>query len=311
MKYSLECGVDGKVIIGKRIEVTKRSKDFVLIPDKDGLLLSIKISAKVTKPEKFRSRVESGDGRATAKFIIKRDHELHQELIQEFQELESILSFNTNGALKRIGWDEPKDEVIPEDDDEKAQIGIAGFHVQKKYPDLTAKLDEKAFGDIVHTKHHYATLVLPQAFFKEGINEFNSRRYINAFYNFYFVMEDLYGKRKTKNKDITTAFKESTEFREFVSWIMANHIGTSPKHLSNIQRFCNEEKVAYDIDGLTELLQKVRGNLHHYSSRSSKHLGSPFNHEDFESIAFLVMGIAVRAILQKILEINISLGIAK
>ena len=115
----------------------------------------------------------------------------------------------------------------------------------------------------------------------------------------------------TKNKDITNAFKKSTEFRGFIEWVKKEQIDNHARHRTNIQKFCVDEKVAYDTEGLIELLQKVRGNLHHYTSRSSKHLGTPFIHGDFESIAFLTMGIAVKAILQKILEINQSSGIVE
>ena len=304
MKYSLECGVDGKVMIGVTIQVAMGTKDFILIPDEQGWLSSIKIIAKVAEPQEFHPRIEPGEGRVKAKIIIKRDPGLRQELIREFQELESIFSFDTNGALKSIRWDEPKEEVIPETDEEKTRVSVSGFHFKKEYPDYHTKLDEKTFERIVQTKQLYISLVVPKAFYREGINEFHLRRYINAFYNFYFVLEDLYGQGKTKNKDVISAFKNSTEFKEYLEWVIKNHIDTHERHQANIQKFCSEEKVAYNVGGLIELLQKVRGNLHHYSTKSSKRVGSPFNHEDFESIAFLTMGLALRAILQRILEIN-------
>jgi hypothetical protein len=206
MKYSLECSINGKVRVDRTIQVTKGSKDFILIPDKQGWLSSIKIVTNVAEPQKFHPRIEPGDGRVKAKIIIKRDVELRQELIREVQELESILSFNTNGALKSIIWDEPKEEFIPETDEEKARVSVSGFRLKKEYPEYHTKLNEKMFAEIVQTKHLYASLVIPKAFYREGINAFHSRRYINAFYNFYFVLEDLYGQGKTKNKHVISTF---------------------------------------------------------------------------------------------------------
>jgi hypothetical protein len=304
MKYSLECDVDAKVKIGGIMKMIRGSKDYILIPDKQGWLTSIKIIAKVAEPQKFNSRIEPGDGRVKAKFIIEMDPTLRQELIREFQELESIFSFETKGSLQNIRWDEPKEEVIPETDEEKAQVSVTGFHLKKEYPKYNTTLDEKTFESIVQSKHLYVSLVVPKAFYREGINEFHLRRYINAFYNFYFVLEDSYGQGKTRNKNIASAFKNSWEFKESLEWVIKNHIDKNERHRANIQKFCAEEKVEYDVDGLIELLQKVRGNLHHYSSKSSKRVGSPFNHDDFESIAFLTMGLALRTILQRIFEIN-------
>jgi len=304
MKLCLQCKVNGKVAIGKRIEVSQESKTFILLPDKQGLLSSIKIVIKGLDPDRFYSRLEPDNGQAAFKLVIKGDRDLYKELTRDFQELESILSFDTNGCLKSIDWDEPEREWIPETEEEKSRVNVHKIHFKKEYPDKTSSLDDKTFGTIVQTRHHYASLILPKAFFREGINEFHRRRYINAFYNLYYVLEDLYGQGKTRNKDICQAFKDSSEFRSFTEWVIKNHINTDTRHQNNIQKLCAEEKVRYDTDGLTELLQKVRGNLHHFTSKSSKHLGSPFNHEDFESIAFFTMGLAVRAILQKILQIN-------
>ena len=48
MKYSLECDVNGKVIISKQVEVTKGSKNFIFIADNKSRLSSIKIIVDVT-----------------------------------------------------------------------------------------------------------------------------------------------------------------------------------------------------------------------------------------------------------------------
>ena len=286
MKLCLRCKVNGNIAIGKRIEISQGSKTFIFVPDKQGLLSSIQIVVEGLDPNKFHSRMESGNGKVAAKLIIGGDREFYKELIREFQELESFLSFETSGCLKSIDWDEPEREWIPETEDEKSRVNVYKIHFKKEYPDNAISLSEKTIGAIIQTKHRYVSLILPKAFFREGINEFRRRRYINSFYNFYYVLEDLYGQGKTRNKDISQAFRASSEFRSFTEWVIENHINTDQRHQNNIRKLCVEEKVRYDEDGLMELLQKVRGNLHHFSSKSSKHLGSPFNHEDFESIAF-------------------------
>ena len=148
--------------------------------------------------------------------------------------------------------------------------------------------------------------MVPKAFYKEGINEFTSRRYINAFYNFYFILEDIYGEGKTKNKDIVEAFKQSSEFVIIIERTLKDILERDKRHNNNIRNFCKEENVTFDTKGVIELLQKIRGNLHHYSSKSSKHLGTPFAHEEFESIAYLTMCLALQTIFLKIVHINQS-----
>lgn len=311
MKISLECSIKGRVKIGRQLKVVNGLKEYLLIPDDKGWLSSIKIIKKVAVPQKYSAKIEPGEGEVKAKIIIGGDREEYLELVREFQELESVLAFATNGSLKSIAWDAPKEDFIPETEEEKGQVSVYGFYFTKKYPDYPAFLDERALDVIIKSKEHYRSLIVPKAFYKDGTNEFTSRRYINAFYNFYFILEDFYGKGKTKTKDIADAFRNSKDFRGILEWMIKGNLDKYKKHRISIKRFCDEEKVTYDIDGLIDLMQKVRGNLHHYSSKSSKHLGTPFSHEDFESIAFLTMGLALQTILQKIVEINQSLRVNK
>jgi len=308
MKLSLECSAKGKVKIDRQLKVANGLKEYLLVPDDKGLLSSIKIIKKVAEPQKYFAKIEPGEGKVKAKIEIGGDRDDYLELVREFQELESVLSFTTNGSLKSIAWDAPKEDFIPETEEEKKQVSVYGFHLTKEYPDYPRYLDEREFDVIIRSKNNYSSLIVPKAFYREGINEFTSRRYITAFYNFYFILEDFYGEKKTKNKDVADAFRNSQDFREILEWMIKENLDKYEKHRIGITRFCDEEKVKYDVDGLIDLLQKVRGNLHHYSSKSSKHLGTPFSHEDFESIAFLSMGLALRAILQKIVNINQSMG---
>jgi hypothetical protein len=307
MKLSLECGIKGKIKIGKQLKAVKGSKEYLLIPDSKGWLSKMKIIKKVDVPDKYSAKIGPGKGKVNHEITISGDREEYLGLIREFQELESILSFDTGGSLKSIEWDAPTEDFIPETEEEEKQVQVHNLYYKKEHLDLPEVLDEKSFGEIIRSKERYVSLIVPQAFYREGANEFASKRYINAFYNFYFILEDLYGKGKTKNRAIGEEFRSSKEFRGFVDWVINDINNKYPKYRMRIERFCKEERVAYDTDGLIDLLLKVRGNLHHYSNKSSKHHGTPFSHEDFESIAFLTMGLAVRSILQRIRDINLSL----
>lgn len=304
MKLSLECSVEGKVKIDKELRVVEGSKEYLLIPDKEGWLSKIKIIKKVAAPNRYSAKILPGNGKAKHVVRITGEREEYLELIREFQELEGILSMDTTGSLKSIGWDAPTEDFIAETEEEEKQVQVHGLSLKKEYPEYPASLDEEGFGRIIRNKEHYVSLMVPQAFFREGVNEFHSRRYINAFCNFYFILEDFYGKGKTRNKDIAEEFRSSKEFRRFVDAVIED-VNKYARHRMNIERVCKEERVGYDVDGIIELLWKVRGRLHHYSGRSSKRQGTPFDHEDFESVAFLAMGLAVRSILQRIGKINL------
>jgi hypothetical protein len=308
MRISVECDVVGKIQIGKEIKLVSDSKEYILKPDNSGWLKTIVIIKAAKRPDKYSRRVERGFDSVGSTIRINSDIEEHFELQREFQELESLLSFETHGSLKSIAWDSPMEVWIPETYEEQERIRISGLKMTKEPPDLTKRLSLEQFSQIIKTKNYYTSLIIPKAFFKECLNEFYSKRYINAFYNSYFILEDIYGKGKTRNREIADAFKRSKVFNEILQRMITKI--SENNYEKNIRKLCSEEEVEFNAEGLINLIWKVRGNLHHYSSKSSKHLGTPFSHENFESIAFLTLGLAYHTILKKTEEINKSLGIS-
>lgn len=305
MKLSLECKVESMIIIHKTIEIENEEKLYVFYPNKEGFLSKLKIISPVSYPEKFYSTITpTPNSKSVAHFDIKEDEELMDSIRKEFQELESDLSFTSGGSLKKIHWDNLKSELICETEEEKKKANIIGVKVEKnKYPVPIIKMDESTLRSIVTSKADYTPLIIPKAFFREGLNDFHSFRYINAFYNFYFILEGLYGNGKSKNKAVEWEFKKSKDFCEFVEWSI-NNIKNSPRHLNKITQMLKQRNKSLNVEGIIHLLAKTRGALHHFVNIPHKIQGTPFNHKEFESIAWITMGLAARAIPQKILEIN-------
>jgi hypothetical protein len=306
VKFSLECDVDSNILLRKEIKAVDGTKEFILIPNQQGILSKIKLIAKVPNPQQFFSKIEPGTGEAKLNITINRDSKLYEEIISDIQELESILSFSAD--LKRIFWEMPKEECIAENEEEREKLKVFGMQFLKRYADNPVLLEEYTFQRMIDSRKNYSSLSILKAFFREGKNEFKSFRYIYAFYNFYFIIEDIYGGGKTKEKDVLQNFKQSTELLGLVELTMKNYIETDRRHLTNIERLLQEEKLSYTTEGMIELIWKVRGNLHHYISKSSKRLGTPFNHRDFEPVSFFVMSLALHAILYRIVEINKKLS---
>lgn len=303
MKYSIECEVDSKIILDEDIRYYENGKEFILISDENKLLSVIKIIADVSNPSLFYSNVESCPETRMHYMIINRDNQIYEELIDEFQQIESILAFSTQ-SLRKIYWENPKEELIPETEKEKEKLSVIGINWEMSHHEKYTPLNENEFTEMMEDRDKYADLRIPKAFFREGINDFESFRYINAFYNFYFIIEDLYGGGKSKNKDVEKELKKSDEFKSFVQWMIDNLHNDNKKHFDNICNYLKRHNKNFDIDGLIFIIVRMRGQLHHYSGKSTQVHGTPFNQKDFESIAYLSLGLAVRAILHKILEIN-------
>ncbi len=302
MKFSLECEVDSKIWIGKKIKVNQNDRIYIFYPDSAGILEKIKIVSLVKNPEKFYSIIESNPyDEVKHNITINRDEELFRSLIKEFQQLESIIAFN--GNLKRIRWNSPKEEILCETKEEEKNVKIFGSNFKKGYPDPIIKIDEKQLIEMISTKDNFSSLTIVKSFWREGNNYFKSFRYIDAFFSFYFILEGLYGKGKTKNKEIEKEFKKSEEFKKSVNWIIGE-VKKYPYHLERVNKMLKFRNKNLDVDGIIYLIIKTRGSLHHFTSNENIMQGTPFNHQEFESIAWIVLGISTRAILQKILELN-------
>lgn len=303
MKFSIECEVDSKIIIDGDIRIDFFNKQFLFYPDSNRFLSRIKIVADVNSPEKFYSTIrKSKEKDVKADIIINRDTELFESIINDFQELESILAFN--GNLKKINWEFHKEDLICETEEERHKVGVNNFAFKKEYPDDPIYIDVNSLNRIVVTKDLYSSLTIPKAFWREGINDFQSFRYINAFFNFYFIIEGLYGNGKTKNSAVIKELYDSNEFREFIDWIITDGIKKEKRHLDVINTMLRFRNKNLDTEGLIYLLVATRGELHHFVNNPNKSQGTPFNHKNFESIAWVALGLAKRAILQKIFQIN-------
>jgi hypothetical protein len=57
-------------------------------------------------------------------------------------------------------------------------------------------------------------------------------------------------------------------------------------------------------EGLIKLLVKKRGELHHFSIKSSKQQGTPFNNLDYKTITFIALDLAGRSLIHYMTELE-------
>ncbi len=303
MKIALEYPVDATIHIGEEIRLVYQNKEYVFLSDTKGNLKAIRIISSVDNPKRFATKFESSGKESGADFTINMGNNPPSELIAEFQELESVLSFETEGALRRVIWNKPIQEFIPESDSDKTFIAVHSLQLEKSWPRTRAKLSKSTLSEIINTKDKYHSLVIPKSFYREGIIEYEEFRYINAFRNFYYILEDLYGGGKTKNKDIINEMGSSPELRKTMEWALKN-VKEDAKHYSALKKLADSEKITLDVDCFIGLLVRIRGRTHHFTSRGGKRYPTVFDHEKYRSIAWITLGIAAHVILSRIVIIN-------
>jgi hypothetical protein len=302
MKIKVEYEVQSKTRLpNKETELLINDKVYGFYLNEEGFISKISITAKIDDPTKFYSEVKYTPNEfSKAHFYIKSDRALYDSIVKEFQDLESVLSFSYN--FQGVDWNKYHYELILETEEEREKAKIFSWGAFSEPPDKPVEITEELLSGTIGRKEKMSPLTLFMSFYREGKNDYMSMKYINAFFNFYFVIEGMYGKGKTKNKDIATEFKKSNELRGFVDTILEKHIKTYPKHNIKITKMLAEQNMTMGIDAVIELIVRTRGELHHFNPKRIR--GTPFNHVEFHSIAYIVMGMALHGILYRVVDIN-------
>lgn len=300
----MEHEVESKIFIGKELRMNDNDKEFAYIPDHKGYLSRISVTAKVPDASKVQTTFEADkDGGATIK--IDDNTNVRDDLICEFQELESLLGFTSKGAFRRVRWETQTIEYVPENEEEQKRLVVTKLTYSETHEVPEVEITENIFKEEIATRKRYSSLRVLQAFHREGTNEMIDQRYINSFFNYYFVIEALYSGGKTKGHDVINNFLSNDELKEIVnSFIKDAKIGS--KHMERLQELLKQEKSEYTTEGLIKLLFQMRGNLHHYFQESTKPQGSPFTQKEYWSLALLAQYVATVAIGYQIAKINRS-----
>lgn len=167
------------------------------------------------------------------------------------------------------------------------------------HPDVVVK--EDTFNILVREAPFFDILTVPIGFWREGNNQMDDKNYVQAFYSYFFVIEDLYADGKTGEKPVLKAFSESEELCRICVSAVSRFFGKGDEGESALRRFIEAEGCQADRFGLQKFLFRMRGNLHHYFGKSPRPHPTPFNQQQFRSVALLALFIASLAIFEHIL----------
>ncbi|MDB9451749.1 hypothetical protein [Dolichospermum circinale] len=293
MLYQITVKVDADSVYHQayRLEVDNFILDVILGQDK--VVEALNIAIRVKNYQDFLPEINSDiESRITQ--IGLRDSSLLFFLIDLAQHIESLGSFWL--GIKKIYWENPKRLWVAETPEEEKNLEFITnnfqqeSHENKYYREMTPQI----LGSLIKNRQLHQNLVLPMSFYREGCNEFSSKRYTSSFINFYFYLDDLYGQGKTKNKEIENLFKSSEHIRNaFEEAIRFFQDKENLENLEELKEFLEMERKTFSVDGLIELIVQIRGNLSHFSQKSSKKKGHPLNQRDFRSVALLMKSICI------------------
>jgi len=310
MRYRIVAKAIGDVTIQGTILAERDGILFEFIPDNLGKLSLVAISIQVPqdKVQNFASSISQTGLDVPLSITIGGDREIHERLVAELQVLEAHLSFATISSLQNIDWNNlEQEEFIAESSEEKNLLAVSGVSSKIEYPKTVFHVSPESISQLVDLMPLYDSLTIPKSFFQEGMNFFRNFQYITAYYHFFFVIEDFYADGKFSGRGVIDEFNKSREFVGIATNAL-QQLFADERHRANLLKFFIEENCDVSPQGLQKLLFHLRGNLHHYHSKSPKTRGTPINHKEYESIALIAMYIVRLAIGLREATISTSIG---
>jgi hypothetical protein len=295
MKLRVKCDVQSEVFLSRRLELRIDEKTFAFEIDSKGIWSSITVFANIKDPSKTRWEMEPVEGplapnQAPFRVVGNLEPGLFEGVIADLQTLESALSLYV--PLRQIVWRYPEMEVIFEEG-EKGSLGAVR---QKRGKVPPQKVAEKTFVAMVGLGLRAQAITVVASFWREGESEWVAGKFINAFFNYYFVLEGLYGNKKTRNKHIEAEMRRSPELlAQITKFIKGQH---PVELLGQLAKMLNATDIPTPEE-LVGLLVSTRGRLHHFQNNPSREQGSPLVHDKFEGIAYLARHLAHGSIVEQ------------
>ena len=296
MKLKVKCDVQSEVILQRRLEFSANDRAFAFEVDSNGIWNSLTVLADVKDQSKFRWGTLDVEGplapnQAPFNIVGSIEPQLFDSVIAEIQALESALSLFM--PLRQINWRYPEYEPVFEEGEEQSDLGAVRVSRRKTPPQ---KIVEKTFVSIVGFGLKAEPLTVVASFWREGENDWVAGKFINAFFNYYFVLEGLFGNRKTHNKHVQAEMLKSAGFlAQIEKFNTGQHHPV--KHLEQLATMLKVTTIPTSGE-LVGLLVSTRGMLHHFQNNPNREQGSPLVHDKYEGIAYLARQLAHGSILE-------------
>lgn len=246
--------------------------------DDTGAVISVAVEIRV---EDYRSFLPIYDSSREPIVLRYPDNPVYTDLLALLQYLESVGGFWC--SVHEINWESAEFDWVPEDDTERSELAVWNLRIEKKYPPATTEIDESFVKTLIQRRAQHQCLTVPLAFYREGKNEFRRFRYIQAFVNFYFMIEGLFG-GGGPNYRVREHFASAPTLVGAAD-AAAEYLRSQPKHWEGVRGALPSANYSLDACGVLDLLVDCRGVLHHFSTRDSRPKAHPHNQRTFESVA--------------------------
>jgi hypothetical protein len=221
------------------------------------------------------------------------------EIEEIMRSIEGMWSF---WGLESITIQMPKHEWISENEEEEKKLQLVNFSYSKKelndeeIEPISFDLLARPIISAVKKQEHDVIF----SFYRRGSNDIREEEYIEAIYDFYFVLESFFANGKSKNYLVEKEFKESEKLR--------NHITDLCDHSKFLASLDTEDRTkckrildGKSVDKIIKFLINTRGFLHHHTTKR-KDIWNPEKQDRFRPEALIFQDLCHKVVFEMFLD---------
>ena len=187
-------------------------------------------------------------------------------------------------------------EWVPESDEEKEALPVYSFkHSFESLKDEEIPvLPFEFIARSIIAADAAAEIEVPLNFFRRGMLDMYDRNYIDAVYDFYFVLENLFAGGKFRKPAVLNAFRNSDQLRLCVEEALSEP-GLMINQADRTREEFRSRYGSASVEKVLEMIFDLRGNLHHHTQkqRESWH---PDDQHQFECDAMFLQKVVFNVI---------------
>lgn len=262
--------------------------EFIFVPDGE---VVTKLQVMVREDDKSKWPKITKDPKPGVKAHINFGHSDWDEKVESLvRAIQGLV-----GIYRHIEIDiaNPKMEWIPENDQERESLHVTSFEKQKPHDEPLPPLPFDLVARSILCAEKTLEIEIPLNFYRRGVQDVFRHQYVEAFYDFFFFIETLFGNGKSRERALQAEFEKSPILLAAIEEAREDFIRHYKKKSTDFAKFIFTEPNPKNI--LKKIIKK-RGFLHHHTSKR-KNTWHPERQAEFEAEAGYLQGVCMRVAL--------------
>jgi hypothetical protein len=257
----------------------------------NGFVTQIEVTVPVPNEADWPSVSENP--RAGTKLRIDPKTPHLPEIQQHLRNLQGLLALY---GLRSIELEHPEVEWVPESDEESSKLALHSFSMRREsLPD--DQIHPTSFDLLARSvlaAGSASEVEIPLNFFRRGMLDVYSRNYIEAFYDFFFILESEFAEGKFHQRDVLIRFQRSSVLRASVERAIGNP-SLMLRENAIRERFAGSYANMNVDEALARIVER-RGFFHHHTKKDM-HRWHPEDQLRYEVDALFLQSVALNVVM--------------